>query len=145
MVISYANMACCMANVRHKEQKDLAGEDYFGHLYRVANRMSRDKEKAVAYLHDILEDYDYTDVTEGDLRKFFPEDIVDAVVDLSRKPNESYFDYISRVKANPLARAVKIADLIDNSNLARLKIVTMKDVQRQKMYNAALEMLMKED
>ena len=49
-----------------------------------------------------------------------------------------------RVKANPIARAVKISDLIDNSNLSRLPSVTMKDVKRQEKYNKALQFLLED-
>lgn len=39
---------------------DKAGVDYFtGHLCSVAGLVETDKEKIVAYLHDILEDTDY--------------------------------------------------------------------------------------
>lgn len=145
MPTSYADMARSMANIRHEGQKDLAGEYYFAHLDRVAKRMNTDEEKTVAYLHDILEDYDHTGVTEDDLRKFFPKETVDAVVALTRRPKDDYFDYILRLKGNPLARAVKIADLIDNSNLSRLPVVTIKDVGRQGKYNRALILLLEKD
>lgn len=145
MIASYANMASSIAHIRHEGQKDLAGEDYICHLSRVAARVDTDEKKAVAYLHDILEDYDHTGITEEDLRKFFPKEIVDAVVAITRRSHEEYFDYILRLKSNPLARAVKISDLIDNSNLSRLPVVTIKDAGRQSKYNRALIYLLEED
>ena len=47
--------------------------------------------------------------------------------------------------ANPVARQVKISDLIDNSNLSRIPHVTMKDVKRQAKYNKALKKLLEEE
>lgn len=48
----------------HKGQRDLAGVDYIEHPKAVANLVNSDEEKAVAYLHDVLED---TYITEKDL------------------------------------------------------------------------------
>ncbi len=64
---------------------------------------------------------------------------------MSRRDGEAWEDYLERVKQNPTARAVKISDLIDNSNLSRLDRVTMKDVRRQEKYNRALQFLMEEN
>lgn len=47
--------------------------------------------------------------------------------------------------ANPMARQVKISDLIDNRNLSRIPHVTLKDVERQKKYNKALKKLLEEE
>lgn len=65
----------------------------------------------VALLHDILED---THATESYLRDKYPKEIVDAVVILTRKLDESYFEYIERVKENKLATYVKLCDLEHN-------------------------------
>ena len=50
-------------------------------------------------------------------------------------------DYVRRAGRHPIGRLVKISDLIDNSNLGRLKTVTTKDVARQRKYNDALTLL----
>ena len=47
---------------------------------------------------------------------------------------ESYDKYLSRVKANPIARLVKIADLTHNMDLSRLPVVTEKDLARKEKY-----------
>ena len=54
---------------------------------------------------------------------------------------EPYFDYIAKIKANPLARAVKLSDLKQNSDLNRLKVVTEKDEQRRIKYQKAIGIL----
>ena len=74
--------------------------------------------------------------------RFGPETAA-AIDAISRRDGESWSDYLARVAANPLARQVKISDLIDNSNLTRIPRATMKDVKRQAKYNKALQKLMK--
>ena len=54
-----------------------------------------------------------------------------------------YFDYIDKIKANPLARKVKLSDLEDNMNLSRLKEITDKDRERLAKYEKAREILLK--
>ena len=76
--------------------------------------------------------------------QFGPETAA-AVDAISRREGEAWAEYIQRVAANPLARQVKISDLIDNSNLARLPAVTKKDVKRQGKYNQALQKLLEEE
>lgn len=61
----------------------------------------------VAWLHDILED---TACTEEILRALFEDNIVDAVVAITKKPMETRDDYLFRCRANPLARVVKTHD-----------------------------------
>ena len=46
--------------------------------------------------------------------------------------NESYEDFIERVKKNPQAAAVMINDLTDNMDIRRLPYLSDKDVKRLK-------------
>lgn len=128
----------------HAFQVDKAGEPYYKHLARVSMRCESPMAKVVALLHDTLED---TSVTYDQLRMRFGAEIADAVKVLTHMPDEPYFDYIGRVSDHPIALEVKIADLIDNSNLSRLPTITLKDVCRQRRYNQALYILtaIKED
>ena len=59
-----APKAEALARAAHATQVDLSGEPYTNHLARVAARVTSDDEKAVAWLHDILED---TPTTPDDL------------------------------------------------------------------------------
>lgn len=61
---------------------------------------------------------------------------------MTHREDEAYDDYVARAKSDPVARMVKISDLIDNSNLSRLPQVTLKDVDRQAKYNRALHFLL---
>ena len=56
----------------------------------------------------------------------FGEETASAVDAISRRKDESWDDYLLRVKKNETARHVKISDLIDNSNLARLPAIVRR-------------------
>ena len=127
----------------HKNQIDKAGIDYFaGHIQAVVNGVTTNKEKIVAYLHDTVED---TPLTIERIKELLGEEIGEAVfaITKSKDGSLSYDDYIERVKANPLARAVKISDLKHNMDLSRLEKVgiTEKDIKRAKKYQKALKKL----
>lgn len=123
----------------HEGQLDKAGQPYSDHLRRVAERMDTSDLRIVAWLHDILED---THTDSAQIHEAFGPEIGAAVDAITRRPAEHYSDYIRRVGENHMARAVKIADLIDNSNLSRLSSVTLEDVKRQRKYNRALTYLL---
>ena len=123
----------------HKGQRDLAGVDYIEHPKAVANLVNSDEEKAVAYLHDVLED---TYITEKDLLQIgIPNNIVLAVKVLTKEKNEPYTKYIERVKENKLASTVKIADLQHNMNLSRIPNPRKRDYERLEKYKRALTFL----
>ena len=129
-----------MARAAHAGQVDKAGVDYVEHLQAVANGVSGDTLKAVAWLHDSIED---TDLTAEDIsRRGLSAEVVEAVEAMTHREGEPYFDYIARVKQNPLARQVKLADLANNSDLSRLPEVTDKDLQRLEKYKKAREILL---
>ena len=92
--------------------EDKAGKPKFGHAERVAGKLSPTTEKTVAYLHDLLEDTEYT---REQLKRDFPSEIAAAVLAMTREDKtEPYLDYIRRLAPNSLARKVKLADLDDN-------------------------------
>ncbi|OPZ85140.1 MAG: Bifunctional (p)ppGpp synthase/hydrolase SpoT [bacterium ADurb.Bin429] len=123
----------------HAGQTDKAGEPYILHPLRVMLRMTTRETRLAAVLHDVIEDTAYT---ADDLRALgCPEDVIQAVLALSRRPDEDYFDFVRRAAAHPIARPVKLADLEDNMNLTRLPHVTEKDRQRLARYREAWELL----
>lgn len=93
--------------------------------------MDTDIEKAVTYLHDVLED---TNVTVDELRNMFSNEIVDGVITLTHRKDESYFEYISRVSTSKLAKKVKAADLY----ITRIKEPTKTDYKRLEKYKKAI-------
>lgn len=134
--------ALAIAEDAHKGQVDKAGVDYIQHPLFVASLVEGELAKTVALLHDVVEDSDWT---LGDLRKEgLPEEVVQAVGILTKKRNENYEEYILRVKQNPLARQVKLADLQHNSDLSRLANVTDRDRKRVAKYQKAISFLSEE-
>ena len=69
----------------------------------------------VALLHDILED---TEVTYEDLSKVLPYDIVNDIFALTRKSNETYFEYIDRIitRSTKRVKIIKYYDILDHLN-----------------------------
>ncbi|MBF1011007.1 MAG: GTP pyrophosphokinase [Lachnoanaerobaculum sp.] len=123
----------------HSNQVDKAGVDYFsGHIKTVVSGVTSIKEKIVAYLHDTVED---TDITIEKIYEEFGEEIGDAVKAITKSGGLDYTEYIEAIKANELARAVKIADLKHNMDLSRLKVVGEKDVKRVEKYRKVLGVL----
>jgi (p)ppGpp synthase/HD superfamily hydrolase len=111
------------------------------HPIRVMAQLWGYDERMVAVLHDVIED---TTVTLDDLRcASYPDQVVAAVDAISKRKDidEPYSKYIRRVKENPLATKVKIADLHDNANLDRLPKVEAYDLLRLDRYNRALQFL----
>lgn len=117
---------------KHAGQMDKAGKAYFLHPMRVAVACATDEQRIVAMLHDVLED---TDVTVKDLlEEGFPQEIVEAVLSVTRHQGESYEDFIERCALNPIGRVVKLRDLEDNMNLLRLSKIETKDIDRLSRY-----------
>lgn len=117
----------------HHNQIDKAGKPYVEHLQAVVNNLVEPTEEmiAVAWLHDSVED---TEIALNDLSRYFGDIVSDAVSAITKVKGESYDKYLSRVKANPIARLVKIADLTHNMDLSRLPVVTEKDLARKEKY-----------
>lgn len=101
----------------HQGQNDLSGIPYIFHPYHLAEQMNDEVTTCVALLHDVVED---TDVTLDRLEQEFPSEVTEAVRLLTHQKGTSYFDYIHTLKANPIARAVKLRDLAHNSDESRL-------------------------
>jgi (p)ppGpp synthase/HD superfamily hydrolase len=116
-----------VAYAAHEGQVDKTGKPYIAHPQRVVGRLDDPTEQAVAWLHDVVED---TAVTLDDLRGTFPGVIVDAVDAMTKRPGEPLGDYIARVRADPIATAVKRADVADNSSLERLEYLDEKTRDR---------------
>lgn len=136
------NIARDIARHAHAGQRDLAGAPYIGHVMRVAASMRNDDidGQVVALLHDVLED---SPVSAGDLAaEGIPERLVASVVAISKRPGERYEKYLARVKADPVARRVKFADLRDNSRLERLVTPGPADYRRVARYMGAVAFLM---
>lgn len=109
------HLAEVIARAAHAGQKDtVTGADYITHIERVVALMLTDEEKAVAWLHDVIED---TTVTVDVLKKvgICPR-VIAAVVTLTRHQQQPYERYIDDIidSNDVLAQAVKLADLADH-------------------------------
>ena len=133
------DIALAISKKAHAGQVDKAGIDYIQHPVYVASQVKTEQEKAVALLHDVLED---SDITAADLLAYgLSNEVVTAVQTLTKKKGQSYQDYLEKVKSNNLARVVKLADLKHNSDLSRLKSVSDTDRERVKKYKNAIRYL----
>jgi len=89
------------------------GASAIEHSIEVAQRVKGDTlAEAVALLHDVLED---TDLTGEDLLwSGVPVEVVSSVEVLTHPRWEPYKEYLHRVKKDPLATKIKIADMLTN-------------------------------
>jgi len=134
--------AILLAVKAHRGRKDKAGAAYILHPLRVMLHMKTKDERIVAVLHDVVEDTKYT---LEDLQKAgYSQKVLRSLDYLTKRDGEEYDQFIKRVKRNPLARKVKIADLKDNLDLARIKKPKKRDFMRIEKYRRALSELMKE-
>ena len=116
---------------------DKSGEPYILHCLRVMNAVDKNDPElqAIAVLHDVLEDHP---ITVESLREMgFSHRIIRALILLTHDLKVSYDDYIRALAHNLDAVAVKRADLIDNSNITRLKGLRKKDFDRLEKYHRA--------
>jgi (p)ppGpp synthase/HD superfamily hydrolase len=95
-----------------------------------------------AVLHDVVEDTEWT--LERLRAEGVPEAVLEAVECLTRRKDESYEEFIARVRKNRIAHEVKIADLEDNMNILRLSEVGRTDMERLEKYHRAWCVLMAE-
>jgi (p)ppGpp synthase/HD superfamily hydrolase len=123
----------------HAGQKGKDGSPYILHPLRVMSRMATDEERMAAVLHDAVED---SDLTLEDLRREgFPPEVLEAVRLMTHEEGIGYEDYVERLKDNPMARRIKVADLEDNSDIRRLSGIETKDLERLRKYHRAWQIL----
>ncbi len=126
----------------HKDQFDKSDIPYVYHPYEVASGFETENEVCVALLHDVVEDTDMT--FEALAREGFGEDIIGALKLLTHDSETPYFDYVRKIKRNPLAASVKLADLRHNSTRSRMNVITDWDEKRYRKYEEAIKILTEE-
>ncbi|MDE5768579.1 MAG: GTP pyrophosphokinase [Oscillospiraceae bacterium] len=130
-------MQICFA--AHKDQTDKSQLPYVFHPIHLAEQMQTEETVITALLHDVVEDSSYT---LQNLRNYgFPETVLEAVSLLTHEKAVPYFSYIANIKQNPIARAVKLADLKHNSDLSRLDKIRTADLERRQKYLRAIAIL----
>ena len=122
----------------HHGQVDKSGVPYIFHPIHLAEQMDTEDECIVALLHDVVED---TEMTFEQLEKDFSETVIQALKLVTRDKNEDYMQYVEKIKMNPIAKKVKLADLHHNIDITRLEKMTIIDLKRNKKYEKAIKFL----
>ena len=123
----------------HKDQVDKTGLPYVFHPFHLAEQMDTEDAVCVALLHDTVED---TDISFKDLiNEGFNDNIINALKLLTHNDDTPYLEYVARIKDNPLARKVKLADLRHNSDLTRIDLTVDKIPPKYNLYLEAIKYL----
>ena len=131
-----------LAYEAHAGQTDKSGLPYIHHPLHLAEQMQDESTTILALLHDVVEDTQYS--IEDIEAMGFDREITDALRLMTHDQRVPYMEYVGKLKKNPLARTVKLADLRHNSDISRLNEVTEKDLKRIEKYRAAIELLERE-
>ena len=152
--LSMYTKALMIASFFHDGVFDKGGRPYIEHPISVAMELDFDDERAIAVLHDIVED---TNVTLDDLLDMgknwgwdgieFPQYVVDGVDGLTRRiyedgTKEPYMEFIARCCENDLSRKIKRKDIGHNMSSDRQYYLTDKfRAKLQKKYTEAIEFI----
>jgi guanosine-3',5'-bis(diphosphate) 3'-pyrophosphohydrolase len=129
-----------LAAKAHAGQVDKAGQPYILHPLRLLLAVRTPHERIAAVLHDIVED---TPTTFDDLvAEGFAPEVVAAVRALTKTDGEKRIEAAHRAAADPVARAVKLADVADNMDLSRIPAPTEKDYARLEEYRQVRAILL---
>lgn len=125
---------------KHTGQVDIHGLDYRLHILRVLaglSRMGVNKPEALAAaaLHDVVED---CGVFLPEIKDRFGAEVAELVDLLTHGHGEDYRAYIERLDRNRVARAIKLADLEDNTLGWR---IVPGGLKQQEKYPAAIQRL----
>ncbi len=110
------NKAMKIAYAAHHGQVDYNGIPYIFHPIHLAEAMDDEVSCCAALLHDVVED---TDVTMDELAQAFPEQVLSVLRLLTHEEGVPYFDYVRKIKANPIAVKIKLADIAHNCDQTR--------------------------
>jgi (p)ppGpp synthase/HD superfamily hydrolase len=131
-----------LAYAAHHGQTDKAGVPYIFHPFHVAEQMTDEYSTCAALLHDVVED---TDVTISMLEAEFPPEVTEAVKVLTHEEGVDYVAYLRNIEDDPIAKAVKLADIAHNSDRTRLATVgtvSAAEAERlRKKYETAWDIL----
>jgi (p)ppGpp synthase/HD superfamily hydrolase len=138
--VNVLSLAIALAAEYHSGQIDKAGLPYILHPLRVMLRMDTSTERAIAVLHDVIEDCGA--YKEDLIRRGIPIEVALSVVQLSRAQGEAYDRYIMRIcAASTMVKKVKLADLEDNMDLSRIAHLDSEAQARMRKYGAARRLI----
>lgn len=124
-------------------QFDRNGEPFYVHLFSLAEMFESEEEKIVALLMDIFENSSYT--LESLAILGFSKRVILALEIITKTKNQTNDEYFKAVKANTLARVVKIAEMTNNLERQSVKIVTEKERKRRDKMLRYLQFLKNND
>ena len=132
--------AKAIATIAHRSQTDKIGMPYIEHPRRVAARLKDPKHIAVAWLHDVIEDCGVT--AENLAAAGISNEVIGAVVLLTRTEDDTGNGYYEAIRENPIALAVKLADIADNTDPERTARLEPEVRERlANKYKKALQLL----
>ena len=154
-------LATKIAKYAFKDKTDIGNSPYFLHCKKVAKKsvkkvniilennnialITSKKENItknifiVGILHDLCEEC--PEWTIENLKPLFNEEIIEALILLTKNKNQDYFEYINNLKNNKYALIVKLSDLEHNMDVSRLNSILSKDIERFVKYNKAYNSL----
>lgn len=129
------DIALQIATKAHAGQVDRDGYPAILHPLTVGLMGNTDEEKMAGFLHDVVEDTDYTFIYLQDAG--IPFGVVNALRLLTHEKSVPYFDYVQRIidSKNPIALQVKYNDLKHNYERGK----AYPDLQRK--HGKALKMV----
>jgi len=129
------DIALQIATKAHAGQTDRDGNPVILHPLTVGLMGHTDEERMAGFLHDVVEDTDYT--FDDLLSEGIPTGVVNALRLLTHDKGTPYYEYVQRIidSGNPIALQVKYNDL--QHNYARGKAYP----DLQKKHGKALEMV----
>lgn len=122
----------------HHGQTDKAGVPYVFHPIHLAEQMQDEDTTVAALLHDVVEDTAYT--MEEVKSMGFSEAVTEALALLTHDPQVPYLEYVAALRGNPIAKAVKLADLAHNRDKTRMP-KELANPERDARYQKAWELL----
>lgn len=134
-----------IASKAFENKKDRGGNPYMMHCIRVMMGVEHlgDEAMQAAVLHDVVEDCeDEFGISFAYLRTLgFSEEVILILQLLTHRKETEYMQYIKALSVHPIAKAIKMSDIRDNSNITRLKGLRSKDFDRLQKYAIAYEFL----
>lgn len=134
--------ALALVAEKFKGMTDKDGEPYVMHCLRVMMGASDPKAQLIGLMHDLVED---TEVTLDDLTAMgFDPAVVEGVALVTHLDEDSYAEYVVRLKQNDLARQAKLSDLRDNSAMNRVlyrEELVERDLKRIQRYILSYQFL----
>lgn len=107
--------ALAFAAEKHAEQRRKDRSPYILHPVKVAMILNDNgydlRYQIVGLFHDLLED---TTTTADELKDYCDEEMIEAIQLVTKSSNYDEKGYIEAILNNPIAKAVKNADRIDN-------------------------------